>query len=101
VEIFFEKSNSTNFPKKYTHSVPDHGCCRSIKYHRVDWENGDHPRLYNAHWYFTKWEEDGFIFRAFIRSISLIRNSWTSIVRAEFNYETWFYNQEEGDWEYC
>jgi len=63
--------------------------------------DGHHPRLYNGYWYLNKWEEDDFTFRALVKTISFIRNSWSGIVRTEFTYDTWYYNDDDGEWQFC
>jgi len=96
-------SRHTDTPKKktYTQGYPDHGGRRPVEFERISWGPGRHPSLHTPYWYLSKWEEEGHIYKAYVSEVSLIRNAWSGMVRAEFNYETWFYNPERSCWQFC
>jgi len=87
--------------KRYKHSYPDHGHYRTEEFQRVGWCNGDHPCLITPHWYLTKWYQNGIVYKAFVYSVDFIRNSFSGLVRCEYNYFTWFYDVQANGWRFC
>jgi len=83
---------------KYWHSYPDHGYYRREEFHRIGWTNGNHPDLHTPHWYLTKWCENGRVYKSYIYSVNFIRNSFSGLVRCEYHYYVWLFNNSANGW---
>ena len=77
--------------------VYDHGDRLLGLHHRVTWTGNLLP-LYNSYWYFIKWDKEGQRFRSRITSLGLIHHSYTSVVKLEFTYKTWFWDSNLFKW---
>jgi len=85
----------------YMRSYPDHGHYRNEDFHCIGWLNGNHPDLHTPCWYLTKWYENGIVYKAYIYSVNFIRNCYSGLVRCEFEYHTWFYDNNANGWRFC
>jgi len=92
--------NPPSFRKKRKVKYADHGFKRQEEVERIGWKGGQYPTLASSLWYLKKWADlsTGVLHRALIKEISFIRNRWTEMVRVEFSYETWFYDDTQEDW---
>jgi hypothetical protein len=78
--------------------IPDHGERMDGVSHRVTWNSGFLPSLYNPFWFYKKWAKDDRSYRAEIKSFGLVRHSWTGVVKVEFSYITWVWDPEYNQW---
>jgi len=87
--------------KVYTHTYPDRGFKRRENFHTVKWSNGILPNLHTPHWFFVKWFQNGYVFRGYVDSLTLIWNEYSGMIRCEFTYKTWYWNPYYNNWIYC
>lgn len=79
--------------------VPDHGERMGALSHKVEWQSGSLPTFYNPYWYLKKWVEEGNVsYRAEITSFSLVRQTWSGVVKVEFSYKTERYDDKYERW---
>jgi hypothetical protein len=90
---------TTNSFSQFT--LPDHGFKRKEFKHKVSWRN-NLPQLYNINWQYKKWVdlETHNLWRAQIKEMSLIHNSYTNMVRVEFVYETQIWRDSKKQWDF-
>lgn len=95
---------STSVPPKYKSIkkfyLPDHGFRRREYHERVSWVD-NLPRLYNHNWNYKKWIDTQTynLWRARIKELHLTWNSYTHLVRVEFEYEMNIWRDEEKKWD--
>jgi hypothetical protein len=82
---------------------PDHGFKRPETLTKVGWTSSI-PILSNPNWHRKKWVPlgSGNLYRSEVISLAFVRNSWTGLVRAEFEYtELWFEDEVDSRWTWC
>jgi len=81
---------------------PDHGFQRDEYQEVIAWTSGYLPKLASLFWNFKKWIDpvSFYKYRAFIKTLKLVYNNWTQLVRVEFTYETWAWYEESQCWHY-
>ena len=92
------KPNSISYR---TIKYPDHDDGRrNEQIQRIGWEAPNFPPLSQKVWYMKKWMgEHDLIYRTYINNIVLVHNSWTGLVRVEFEYDTWVVNPDSNKWQ--
>jgi len=79
-------------------TMPEHGLTHKFVIHRVTWKGDDIPPLYNKYWRYKKYQVERLRCRAKVHSLTLVRHDWTGAVYVEFNYDTWFWDEDNKKW---
>ena len=85
-----------------TIKYPDAGEMREEFLETLCWKDGQFPPLDKPGWHRTKMsiKETGALYRMNITTFKLVRNSWTKLVRAEFEYRVDEYDDVDKTWLY-
>jgi hypothetical protein len=80
-------------------SMPDHSHRRPEVIHTCRWFYPLIPQFINSpFWYMKKWFQNNVRYRAVIKQFGLSRQTWTGVVKCQFEYETSFYCVETQSW---
>jgi hypothetical protein len=79
-------------------NYPDRGYKRSEWLEKVGWKSSL-PPLASPCWFRSKWiTPDGDLFRSEINTLYLVRNSYTGVVKLEFEFGTQTFDDEDKKW---
>jgi len=76
---------------------PDFGCKRDESIETIEWKGTGLPPLDGDGWYRMKTVDAdvGCVYRAEVQWVKFIRNSWTHVIRVEFDYKIEVYHDVE------
>jgi len=82
---------------------PDFGCKRDETVETIEWKGTGLPPLDGDGWYRMKTvdPELGCVYRSEVQWVKFLRNSWTQLIRVEFDYKIEVYHDVEKKWVPC